>query len=103
MPEVRRPRRKRSGTGNPELLLLLVAVDVEIRPDVVERTARRPEAGVDLVELGGVEGGAEALQAFAVLEPELGGEVVALEQADVVDAAGQHLGRLDLDRAVALE
>ena len=36
-------------------------------------------------------------------EPELGGEVVALEQADVVDAAGQRLRRLDLDRAVALE
>ena len=35
--------------------------------------------------------------------PELGGEVVALEQADVVDPAGERLGRLDLDRAVALE
>ena len=56
-------------------------------------------AGVDLVELGGVEGRAEALQALAVVEAELGGEVVALQQPDVVDAAGERLGRLDLDRA----
>ena len=62
-----------------------------------------PEAGPDLLELGGVEGRAEALQALAVVEAELGGEVVALEQADVVDPAGERLGRLDLDRAVALE
>src|ERR1700754_1950121 len=82
---------------------LLRAVVVEIGADVVERAARGTEARVDLVQLGRVEGGAEALQALAVVEPELGGEVVAVEQADVVDAAGQRLRRLDLDRAVALE
>src|SRR4051812_48329187 len=81
--------------------LLLFAA--EVGADVVERAARRAEAGVDLVELGGVEGRAEALQALVVAEAELGGEVVALEQADVVDATGQRLRRLDLDRAVALE
>src|SRR3954471_6678733 len=81
----------------------LLLFSAEVGADVVERAARRAEAGVDLVELGGVEGRAEALQALVVAEAELGGEVVALEQADVVDAAGERLGRLDLDRAVALE
>src|SRR3954447_10016173 len=84
-------------------LLLAVVFAAEVGADVVERAARRAEAGVDLVELGGVEGRAEALQALFVAEAELGGEIVALEQADVVDAAGQRLRRLDLDRAVALE
>ena len=37
------------------------------------------------------------------VRPELGREIVVVEQADLVDAAGQRLGRLDLDPAVALE
>src|SRR4051812_45339300 len=87
------------------LLLVVVraAADVAEVAEVVEAAPGRPEAGPDLLELGRVERGAEALQALAVVEPELGGEVVALEQADVVDPAGERLGRLDLDRAVALE
>jgi hypothetical protein len=56
--------------------------------EVVERPARRGEPGVDLIELRRVERRAEAAEAVAVREPELGGEVVALEQADIVDAAG---------------
>src|SRR4051812_44395042 len=87
----------RKGTG-----LLVVRWQLEVA-EVVERAARRAEAGVDLVELCGVEGRAEAAEALAVAEAELGDEVLAVEQADVVDAAGQRLGRLDLDRAVALE
>src|ERR671929_1783967 len=102
MPQLAGPAAARGGEP-VNRLLLLVAVDVEIRADVVERASARPEAGVDLVQLGGVEGRAEALQALAVLQAQLGGEVVALEQAHVVDAAGQRLGGLDLDRAVALE
>ena len=47
--------------------------------------------------------GPNAAEALAVVQPQLGGELVALEQGDVVDAAGERLGRLDLDRAVALE
>ena len=47
--------------------------------------------------------GAEPAEALAVVEPELRGELVALEQGHVVDAAGERLRRLDLDRAVALE
>src|SRR5215204_3302688 len=89
----------------PLLLLIVVgaAADVAEVAEVVEAAPGRPEAGPDLLELGRVERGAEALQALAVVEPELGGEVVALEQADVVDPTGERLGRLDLDRAVALE
>src|SRR6478735_3488680 len=89
-------------TGCPAFYLFAVVVAAEIGADVVERAARRAEAGVDLVQLGRVEGRAEALQALVVTEPELGGEVVALEQADVVDATGQRLRRPDLDRPVAL-
>src|SRR5690349_11851088 len=83
--------------------LLAVVATVEVGADVVERAPRRAKAGVDLVQLGRVERRAEALQAFAVVQAELGSEVVAVEQANVVDAAGQRLRRLDLDRAVALE
>src|SRR5215218_10855869 len=68
----------------------------QVPADVVEAAARGAEAGVDLVQLRRVERGAEALQALAVVEAELGGEVVALQQPDVVDAAGERLGRLDL-------
>ena len=46
---------------------------------------------------------AEAGQRLAVGEPELGREVVVVEQADLVDPAGQRLGGLDLDPAIALE
>src|SRR3954471_20081138 len=94
-PHRRGPQRKRDD--------LAVFAAVQIRADVVERAARGAEARVDLVELGRVEGRAEALQALAVVEAELGGEVVAVEQADVVDAARQRLRGLDLDRAVALQ
>src|SRR3954463_16378272 len=94
MREVGRARHRARRRARQPLLLLVVAVDVEIAADVVERAAARAEAGVDLVELGGVEGRAEALQALAVLEPELGGQVVALEQADVVDPAGGRLARV---------
>ena len=79
--------------------------DVEVPADVVEAAAGRAaaEPGADLLELRGVERGAEAAESLAVVEPELGGELVALEQGHVVDAAGQRLRRLDLDRPVALE
>src|SRR5215210_2424271 len=96
----------RGGTPGPQTYLAVVVgarAFAQVRADVVEAAAARAEARVDLVELGRVEGRTEALQALAVVEPELRGEVVALEQADVVDAAGQRLRRLDLDRAVALE
>src|SRR6478736_7704092 len=82
------------------LLVVVAAADVAEVTEVVEAAPGRPEAGPDLLQLGRVERGAEALQALAVVEPELGGEVVALEQADVVDPTGERLSRLDLDRAV---
>src|SRR3954447_12302910 len=93
------------GIQRAALLLVVVRAPADVAEvaEVVEAAPGRPEAGPDLLELGRVERGAEALQALAVVEPELGGEVVALEQADVVDPAGKRLGRLDLDRAVALE
>src|SRR5215210_3719426 len=96
----------RGGTPGPQTYLAVVVgarAFAQVRADVVEAAAARAEARVDLVQLGRVEGRAEALQALAVVEAELGGEVVALQQPDVVDAAGERLGRLDLDRAVALE
>src|SRR5687767_11141264 len=76
--------------------------DVQVA-EVVERAAGGAEPAVDLLELRRVEGRAEAGQALAVGQAELGGEVLALQQADVLDAAGKRLGGLDLDRAVALE
>src|SRR5215210_1086878 len=96
----------RGGTPGPQTYLAVVVgarAFAQVRADVVEAAAARAEARVDLVQLGRVEGRAEALQALAVVEAELGGEVVALEQPDVVDPAGERLRRLDLDRAVALE
>ena len=62
-------------------------------------------AGADVLERREVlvERGAEAAQAVAVAEPELGRDLVLVEQADVVDRARQRLGRLDLDPPVALE
>src|SRR4051794_1182551 len=80
-----------------QLLLLVVLRDVQVA-QVVERPAGGPEPGVDLVELRGVEGRPEAGQPLAVGEAQLGGEVLALEQADVVDPPGERLGGLDLDR-----
>src|SRR3954471_15335958 len=93
------------GIQRAALLLVVVRAPADVAEvaEVVEAAPGRPEAGPDLLELGRVERGAEALQALAVVEPELGGEVVALEQADVVDPAGERLGRLDLDRAGAPE
>src|SRR5215213_8402419 len=87
------------------LLLVVVgaAADVAEVAEVVEAAPGGAEARPDLLELGGVERGAEALEPLAVVEAELGRQVVALEQADVVDPAGERLGRLDLDRAVALQ
>jgi hypothetical protein len=54
-----------AGLAQPSGLLF---VDVEVAADVVERAAGRPEAGVDLVQLRGVEGRAAALQALASLD-----------------------------------
>src|SRR4051812_23878083 len=87
------------------LLLVVVgaAADVAEVAEVVEAAPGGAEARPDLLELGRVERRAEALEPLAVVEPELGRQVVALEQADVVDPAGERLGRLDLDRAVALQ
>src|SRR5215213_2448095 len=87
------------------LLLVVVgaAADVAEVAEVVEAAPGGAEARPDLLELGGVERRAEALEPLAVVEAELGRQVVALEQADVVDPAGERLGRLDLDRAVALQ
>src|SRR4051812_35324877 len=57
-------------TAAAERLLVVVARrNFELAADVVEPAAGRPEAGVDLVELGGVERRAEARQALAVVEP----------------------------------
>src|SRR3954449_12382045 len=98
-----RRRAPRTGPFERRVTRGLAVLAVQVRADVVERAARGAEARVDLVELGGVEGRAEALEALAVVEAELGGEVIAVQQADVVDAAGKRLRRLDLDRAVALE
>src|SRR6185503_2154342 len=103
-------RRRTRGCGGAGALqglglALLVAGDVEVPADVVEAAAGRPaaEPGADLLELRGVERRAEPAEALAVVQAKLGGELVALEQRDVVDAAGERLRRLDLDRAVALE
>src|SRR3954452_12983713 len=87
------------------LLLVVVgaAADVAEVAEVVEAAPGGAEARPDLLELGRVERRAEALEPLAVIEPELGRQVVALEQADVVDPAGERLGRLDLDRPVALQ
>src|SRR4051812_32627822 len=62
-------------------------------------------AAADLLQRGDVlvEGGAEAAQAVAVAEAELGGDLVLVEQADVVDRPRQRLGGLDLDAPVALQ
>ena len=58
----------RSTSGlSPELRPVVVVQ----RADVVEGAARGAEARVDLVQLGGVERRAEALQAVAVVEAEL--------------------------------
>src|SRR5215213_6153512 len=75
------------------LLLVVVgaAADVAEDAEVVEAAPGGAEARPDLLELGGVERGAEALEPLAVVEAEL------------VDPAGERLGRLDLDRAVALQ
>src|SRR4029079_15829963 len=51
----------------------------------------------------GVDRRADPAEALAVVQAQLGGELVALEQRDVVDAAGERLRRLDLGRAVALQ
>src|SRR3954469_15270104 len=87
------------------LLLVVVgaAADVAEVAEVVEAAPGGAEARPDLLELGRVERRAEALEPLAVVEAELRRQVVALEQPDVVDPAGERLGRLDLDRAVALE
>src|SRR3954470_5420390 len=87
------------------LLLVVVgaAADVAEVAEVVEAAPGGAEARPDLLELGRVERRAEALEPLAVVEAELGRQVVALEQADVVDPAGERLGRLDLDGAVALQ
>src|SRR3954467_9439999 len=87
------------------LLLVVVgaAADVAEVAEVVEAAPGGAEARPDLLELGRVERRAEALEPLAVVETELRRQVVALEQADVVDPAGERLGRLDLDRAGALE
>src|SRR3954453_13295503 len=87
------------------LLLVVVgaAADVAEVAEVVEAAPGGAEARPDLLELGRVERRAEALEPLAVVETELRRQVVALEQADVVDPAGERLGRLDLDRAVALQ
>src|SRR5215207_1871015 len=86
--------------AGPRLLL----VGVEVPADVVEAAAGgAAEPGADLLELRGVEPGAESAEALAVVQSQLGGELVALEQRHVVDPARERLGRLDLDRAVALE
>src|SRR3954451_15828829 len=87
------------------LLLVVVgaAADVAEVAEVVEAAPGGAEARPDLLELGRVERRAEALEPLPVVEAELGRQVVALEQADVVDPAGERLGRLDLDRAVALQ
>src|SRR4051794_9888809 len=87
------------------LLLVVVgaAADVAEVAEVVEAAPGGAEARPDLLELGRVERRAEALEPLAVVEAELRRQVVALEQADVVDPAGERLGRLDLDRAVALQ
>src|SRR6476659_8443484 len=62
-------------------------------------------AGPDLLERREVlvEGRAEAAEAVAVAEAELGGDLVGVQQADLVHRARQRLGRLDLDPPVALE
>src|SRR3954453_4878316 len=87
------------------LLLVVVgaAADVAEVAEVVEAPPGGAEARPDLLELGRVERRAEALEPLAAVETELPRGVVALEQADVVDPGGGRLGRLDLDRAVALE
>ena len=79
--------------------------DVDVPADVVEPAAGRPaaEPGADLLELRGVERRAEPAEALAVVEAQLGGELVALQQARRRRCRGERLGRLDLDRAVALE
>src|SRR5215216_1105627 len=62
-------------------------------------------SGADLLERGQVlvERGPEAAEAVAVAQAELGGDLVAVEQADLVHCARQGLGGLDLDAAVALQ
>src|SRR4051812_42567527 len=83
--------------------LLVVVRDVELGKLLGE--AGVAAAGADLLQRGEVlvEGGAEAAQAVAVAEPELGGDLVLVEQADVVHGPRERLGGLDLDPPVALE
>src|SRR4029077_3035093 len=57
---------------------------------------------VELSQIG-LEPRAKALKPLAIRQPQLGREVVVVEQADVVDPAGERLGRLDLDPPVALQ
>src|ERR1700712_3949863 len=80
---------------------LLVVRDVELG-ELLGEPARGPAVpGADALEVGDVlvERGAEA-RAAAQAEAREG---LAVEQADVVETAGQRLGGLDLDPAVRLE
>src|SRR3954454_17429805 len=101
----RRPRSEERGRRQQtaDQRLTLAVVVTQVGADVVERATRRTEARVDLIQLRGIERRPEALQALAVVQAQLGRQIVALEQTDIVDPARQRLRRLDVDSPVALQ
>ena len=77
-------RGARSSIAHVELAQLVGEPGVGAQPDLLERG----EVGLEVGEAA---------------HPELAGEIVVAEQAELVDRARQRLGGLDLDPAVALE
>ena len=63
------------------------------------RTGQHRSTGTNLDVDGAGVGQAE--QALAVVQTQPRRQIVALEQTDVIDPAGQRLRRLDLDRPIA--
>src|SRR5438093_12312925 len=91
----RRPRRRLPRSA---LLAVVLGRDVEVGELLGE--ARVRPAVAERGELLLVE--AEAGQPVALAEAELGGQILAVEQPDLVGAR-ERLGRFDLDPPVALE
>ena len=81
------PPRRGHRSKNYKRLAIAVVV-TQVGADVVERAVRRTEARVDLIQLRGIERRPEALQALTVVQPQLGRQIVTLQQTDVVDPRG---------------
>src|SRR5581483_2661413 len=97
---------RRDDAGMKVLLVRRVAVlgrEIQVGQLLGEPEGGTPTGDVLQVREVGLDAAAEAGQALAVGQPQLGGQVVVIKQADLVDPAGQRLRGLDLDPPVALQ